>query len=361
MKKNTKRILYSLLVLIVLAGLAAPKMKFLTEGGDVVSGPQASQRSSIPVEAFVVTSETVRHNIFATGTVVANEEVALRSEASGMITAIYFEEGSRVQKDELLLKINDADLQAQLLKQQYQLELTTDRENRQRRLLDQNLISRENYDLALNALNTVKSEIAFLEAQIHKTEIQAPFDGIIGLKYISQGSYISPATRIANLINFNPVKIDFSVAEKYANFVHKGDSFTYKIVGTDKDHRGKVLAVEPRIDPSTRTLQVRGISPNETGQILPGAFAEVELVIQNLDNAIMVPTVALIPELQGQKVFLVEKRRATPRRVTTGIRTEAKVQILDGLAVGDTLITSGILQIRPGSEVNITEIIDTTP
>lgn len=356
MNKTTKRLLYALIAIVIIAIFAAPKLKMLTSNGNDITSPQSSQSQAIPVEGFIVKSDRLEHKIFATGTVVANEEVELRSETSGMITNIYFEEGSRVQKDDLLLKINDADLQAQLLKQKYQLELATDREGRQKQLLEKNLISQENYDFALNALNTVKADIAFLEAQIRKTEIHAPFDGIIGLKYISQGSYITPTTRIANLIDLDPIKIDFSVPEKYANNVRKGDRFTYKIVGAEKTYQGTVLAVEPKIDPGTRTLQIRGLSPNESSQILPGAFAEVDLVIRNIAQAVMVPTVALIPELQGQKVFLYQNGKATSKSVTTGIRTDTRVQILDGLAPGDTLITSGILQIRPGTAVRLTGI-----
>ncbi len=361
MKKKTKRGIYTLLALILLTALALPKLKLFDGTGPDKTRLSSPQNRAVPVEVYLVKHEKLEQKIFATGTVVANEEIELRSESSGVITGIYFEEGSKIQKDDRLLKINDSDLQAQLLKQKYELELAADRENRQHRLLEKNLISRENYDFALNTLNIVKAEIAFLEAQIRKTEIRAPFDGIIGLRYVSVGSYISPSTRIANLINFNPIKIDFSVPEKYANFVRKGDRFSYRVVGTEKEHSGEVLAIEPRIEKSTRTMQVRGISPNEAGQILPGAFAEVELIIQNIDAAIMIPTAALIPELQGQKVFLIENKKATPKYVTTGIRTETRVQIIHGLTSGDTLITTGLLQVRSGSQVSITELVDNTP
>lgn len=358
MSKNVKTVVYVVLGLALIFAIASPKLDFL-KGSNDVAAPEASGTRTVPVEVYIVEPEELEQKIFATGTVIANEEVELRSETSGKITHIYFDEGSNVRKGELLVKINDEELQAQLQKQQYQHQLAQDQENRQRQLLEQKLASQQNYDFALNELNKVKAEIAFLEAQIRKTEIHAPFDGTIGLRYVSTGSYITPTTRIASLINLNPIKIDFSIPERYANTVRKGDRFSFKIVGGQRVYEGTVFAVEPKIDQATRTLAVRGINPNPNKQILPGSFAEVQLMVQNLSDALMLPSVAVIPELQGQRIYLYRGGKAESRQIQTGIRTETKVQVLDGVQPGDTVITSGLLQIRPGSDVTITNFVPT--
>jgi membrane fusion protein (multidrug efflux system) len=357
MSTRAKNLTYALAGIVIVLIVAIPKLKLFTKTKEAPSAGSAFN-ASIPVAAYVLKPQPLENKIFATGTVVANEEVELRSEISGKITRIYFEEGGKIKKGDLLVKINDAELQAQLEKQKYQQALLEDREYRQRMLLQREAISQEEYDLALNELNQVKAEIVFIQAQISKTEIHAPFDGVIGLKYVSEGSYISPSTKIANLIDLHPIKVDFSIPEKYVNTVQRGDAFTFKIVGTDKRYTGKILAVEPKIDPETRTLQLRGISPNEDGKITPGAFAEVELILQRIDNALMVPTAAVIPELQGQKVYRYRNGKAMTQWVDTGIRTEDKVQILAGMQIGDTLITSGILQLRPDARVSITQLVE---
>jgi membrane fusion protein (multidrug efflux system) len=357
MSKKTKNLAYVLAAIAIVLIVASPKLKLFNKTEENANAVFADN-SGIPIAAYVLEPQQLNNKIFATGTIVANEEVELRSEISGKITRIHFQEGSRVKKGDLLVKINDAELQAQLEKQKYQKALLEDREYRQRMLLKREAISQEEYDLALNELNKVKAEIVFIEAQISKTEIHAPFDGVIGLKYVSEGSYISPSTKIANLIDLNPIKIDFSIPEKYANAVQRSDEFTFKIVGAEKRYRGQVLAVEPKIDPATRTLQLRGISPNEDGKIVPGAFAEVELILQKIENALMVPTVAVVPELQGQKVYVYKNGKAVTKWVETGIRTEEKIQILSGIQAGDTVITSGILQLRPDANVRITTLAE---
>ncbi|MFQ5650688.1 MAG: efflux RND transporter periplasmic adaptor subunit [bacterium] len=348
-----KALLPSVGILIVLL-LLLPKLKSPTEDGK--STDLAFGNSALPVTVHVVKPEKLNNKIFSTGTILANEEVELKSEISGRITEIHLNEGARVSSGELLVKINDTELQAQLLKAHYQKKLAEDKEERGRKQLEIEAISQEDYDVILNELNTEKAEIQLIKAQIDKTEIRAPFDGVVGLRHVSKGSYISPNTKIANLLDINPVKIDFVIPEKYVNLVQPGDKIAFKIQGFDEQFEGAVYAIEPRIDPATRTLRLRAISPNKEGKVLPGAFAEVKLVLDEITDALMIPTAALVPELRGQKVFLLAHGKASPQKVTIGIRTENKIQITSGIAPGDTVITSGILQLRPGAEVKISEI-----
>ncbi|OGV27679.1 MAG: hypothetical protein A3J84_06720 [Ignavibacteria bacterium RIFOXYA2_FULL_37_17] len=275
---------------------------------------------------------------------------------AGKIINIYFKEGSSVKKGDLLVKINDAELQAQLAKAKYNLKLLEDREHRQRVLLEREAISQEDYDVSLNELNVVKADIELVKAQVAKTEIRAPFDGVIGLKNVSEGSFVNTETIIATLQDINPIKIDFSIPEKYSGSVKVGDQIRFKVVGKDETYTGKVYAIEPKIDPQTRTLKLRAVYSNAARSILPGSFADVELILHEIQGALMVPTYSIIPELKGQKVFLYRNGKAFPQNVEIGIRTDTRVQITNGLAENDTLITSGILQIRPNSPVTISEL-----
>lgn len=350
-----KKILIGVGLIGLLLALAYPKIKPLMSN-DASGNPQQAGPSALKVNAVTVQSDVVQDKIFTTGTILANEEVELRSEASGKITKISLDEGSRVKKGQLLLKINDSELQAQLTRAKYRLNLATEREDRQRKLLDKGGISQEDYDATLNEVNVLKSEVALIEAQIEKTEVRAPFNGRAGLKYVSEGSYISPSTRIASLQDVNPVKIDFSVPERYVNTVEVGDKVSFTVQGTDETFEGEIYAIEPRIDSQTRTLQIRARSENPKELLVPGAFANLELILDTVNDALMLPTMALVPELQGQKVYLYKDGTVAEQSVQTGIRTDQKVQITNGLQPGDTVLTTGLLQVRTGMPVELKEL-----
>ena len=273
----------------------------------------------------------------------------------GKITKILFREGSFVNKGDLLVKINDADLQAQLRKAESKVKLSREKEFRQSQLRDGNLISQEEYDNTLGELNVNKADYDLIKAQIDKTEIRAPFSGVIGLRSISDGSYVTTSVIIARLQNLSSIKVDFSIPERYFSSVKTGDELEFKISGSDKLFKAKVYAIEPRIDPATRTLQIRAICSSAYRELIPGAFANVELSLKEINDAILVPTVAIVPELKGQKVFLYKSGVVYPQKVELGIREETRVQIVSGLSKGDTVITSGILQIRPKSKIKISE------
>jgi membrane fusion protein (multidrug efflux system) len=352
MKKNKKTILIAAAIILILILLMIPK---LSSSGPPGGGANLNRNAALSVKAHILKKEVLDNKVLTNGSILANEEVQLMSEVAGKIIKIHFREGSFVKKGDLLVKINDAELQAQLERDKYRLRLLEDKEYRQKRLLEKEAISQEDYDVALNELNVSKAEVELIDAQIAKTELRAPFDGIIGLKYVSEGSYVTTQTVIASLQNITPVKIDFSIPEKYAALVKVNDNVKFKITGDDESYTGKVYAIEPKIDPVSRTLKIRAIYHNIGSGIFPGSFADVELVLEKIDNAILIPTHALIPELKGQKVFLFKQGKAVPQNVETGIRTEDRVQITTGLSENDTLITSGILQLRPGMPVSISE------
>ncbi|MFO7447422.1 MAG: efflux RND transporter periplasmic adaptor subunit [Ignavibacteriaceae bacterium] len=355
MPKRTKTIIISTAILIIVVLILIPKLNFSSDEQSPQSGSQANRNAVLPVRGHIIKAEKLGNVVLTSGTILANEEVELMSERAGKIVRIAFTEGNSVRKGDLLVKINDAELQAELSRAKFRMELLHDRESRQKQLLDKEAISREDYDVALNELNIARAEVDLIQAQIDETEIKAPFNGVIGLKNVSEGSYVTTSTLIARLQSLNPVKLDFSIPEKYAGSVKSGDEIKFKIVGNETNYSGKVYAIEPKIDPVTRTLKIRGLHPNSDGKILPGSFADIQLVLKEIENAFLVPTQAIVPELKGQKVFLLKNGIAVSQSVETGVRTDVSVQLTSGVTENDTVITSGILQIRPGMPVRISE------
>ncbi len=352
-----KRILSITGILVVVALLAYPKVSgYFTTQHEV--SRSSGGNNPLQVDVFIVKPDTIEDKIFTTGTLRANEEVQLSSESSGLIEEIYLREGREVNRGDLLVKINDSELKAQLRRAEFRLNLAEDREVRQKQLLDKGGISQEEYDATLNEVNVLRAEVALINAQIEKTEVRAPFSGKLGLKYVSEGSYITPATRIAALHDIDPIKIDFSVPERYASQIEVGNRVMFSVQGVEDRKVATVYAKEPRIDSETRTLQVRAESANPDGELLPGAFADLELTLDTIEDALMVPTIALVPELQGQKVYLLKNGVVVPQSVQTGIRNEARIQITEGVSAGDTVLTTGLLQVRPQMKVQVNDIAE---
>ncbi len=357
MSLKAKRVWLVVGAIIVLGALALPKVGFLrgnsssTKNNAAAGGPRDQ---SMSVRMQVIQSEKMGDKVLTVGSILSNEEIEVRSEISGKVEKIYFKEGARIKKGDALLKINDAEPQAQFARARYRQALAEQEAERKRQLFERKLTSQEEYDVAVNELNIVKADIQIIQAQIGKTEIRAPFDGMIGLRYVSEGSYISPATRITTLQDYNSVKVDFTVPEKYASLIRKGDRISFTVEGVARKFAGTVYAVEAKIDPTTRTLHLRALSPNPNEVLIPGAFANVEVVLKEKET-LMVPSYALIPELKGQRVFVYKNGKAESQSVEIGSRTDEFVEVTQGVQAGDTLITSGILQLRPGMAVQPAE------
>jgi membrane fusion protein (multidrug efflux system) len=293
----------------------------------------------------------------STGTLRPDEEVDLSFETSGKIVKINFTEGTRVKKGDLLAKINDKPLQAQLQKLQVQLKMSEAKEFREKSLLDRDAISQESYDQIQTDVQSIKADINLIQARISETELRAPFDGIIGLRYLSEGSYATSSTKIAKLIKNSPIKIEFSIPEKYASEINIGYPITFSIDGSDKVFNASIYAIDPKIDIDLRTIVLRALYPNKNEELKSGRYASITLELSRIDNAIAIPTEALIPEMEGEKVFIYKNGKAQSVKVTTGLRTESKIQITDGLKIGDTLITSGILQLRQNLPILLDTVI----
>lgn len=354
-----KKIFTGVIVVVILFLLALPKLNLFSSESDApttAGNPSAANQAKLPVEGILLAPERLDNKLIITGSVLPNESLEIRSEVAGKISGIFFREGKQVNKGDLLIEINDDELDAQLVKQKYNLKLNEDNEFRQRKLLEKDAISQEEYDNALNRLNTTTADIKLLEAQLAKTKIRAPFNGTIGLRFVSEGAYINSNTTIATLYNLSPAKIEFAVPGRYSTQVKAGKKIYFTIENDSRVLEGEVYAIEPQIDASTRTLRVRALADNTGNLLLPGQFVRVELILQTIDNALLVPSEAIVPELNGHKVFKAKNGVATEAKVEIGLRTDKNVEIINGLAKGDTIITTGILQMRNGLPVSVTRL-----
>lgn len=344
------------IILLIIALLAVIKIVFLKQEDSAMPQGNKPGGGSANATGYVVELQTLVNTIASSGSVLANEEVELRPETSGKLISIGFKEGGLVQKGALLVKINDADLQATLKKLNLQLALTKQKEARLKSMLDIKGVSQEEYDAVANQLQTIGADIDYTNAEIAKTEIRAPFSGKVGLKNISEGSFVNSTTIIANVQQTDLLKIDFTVPEKYASIVVVGDSILFSIEGVKEKFAATVSAIEPKINVQTRNINVRALFKNNNGMVYPGAFAKVELVASKSRSSFMIPTEAVIPDLKGKKVFVCKNGKAMPVKVETGMRNDSKIEITNGLNPGDTVITTGIMSLKPEMSVKIIQV-----
>ena len=355
-----KYIVYPLLVLLI---VYLVYNKFYGAGAKEKKIEPASRKGgkkpdkTVPVNVMLVKDTAFSNAIDITGTIDANEQVDLRSETAGNITGIYFKEGTHVNKGQLLVKVYNQDQYASLRSVQVQIKLAEIVEYRNRVLLQKEAVSKEEYDTSLSSLNVLKSQADLIRAQIAKTEVRAPFSGIIGLRNISPGGYLSPSSSIATLVNMDPAKITFSVPERYLPLIKTGSKIHFNIESSPQNFVGTVYAIEPNINQTSRTITVRAKSANPKGLLRAGSFAKINLTLEQIPKTIFVPTESVIPDIKSNKVFVVANGVAEPREVKTDVRTATGIQITDGLKPGDSVIVSGIIQLKPKAPLKIVKII----
>lgn len=348
-----KYIIYLILV-ILLGGAVAyrfgkNKAQQTTSGGRGPGGPAPV----LKVSGIIVKNENFSNSLSIAGSIEADEQVDIRSEISGLVTSIQFTEGTNVIKGKVLLKINDLELQAQLSQALTKQKLAQETEFRAGLLLEKEAISKEEYDVALAELKSLQSQTQVIRAQLAKTLVKAPFSGKIGLRSISAGEYITPASTIARLVSSNSVKILFSIPEKYAGTIKMNTQISFKVAGSKNVYSATVYAIEPGINVATRTLQLKAKASNANGELMPGSFAKIELPLTNTNDAILIPTESVIPVLMGKKVFISSNGKAKEVMVETDTRTEKSVLISSGLSVGDTVLTTGIMSLKNDTPVEV--------
>lgn len=320
------------------------------------NGSNAQKSGPLPVEALLVKTETISNAIEVTGTILPNEVTEIRPEINGRLVYLNLREGGVVRKGDLLAKIFDGDLQAQLKKLKVQLQIANKTEERQRELLKINGISQQDYDLSLLAVNNLQADIELTEVNISRSEIRAPYAGRIGLKRVSPGAYISPSNILTTISETERLRVEFSVPEKYSSELNIGLDIRFYVEGSATQYNAVVSARESSVDQTTRNLTVRADIRAADKYLLPGSFAKVRIILGRDDSAIMIPTQSIIPVARGKQIVVLNDGQIEFRNIRTGVRDSARVQVVEGLSTGDTLITTGLMFLRPDSKVKVTRL-----
>ncbi len=346
-----KTILITLFVLIII-GLIGYRIttNAATSGKNT---NKADKKPPTMVDAIVLSEKDFANVISLSGSIEANENVEIRSEVSGIVEQIYFTEGTNVNKGQVLLKVNDIELRAQLSQATTKQNLASENERRAKLLLQKEAISQEEYDIASAEFRSLKAQSQLIQAQIAKTSIRAPFSGRIGLRNISPGTYVTPSTLITKLVSSNQVKISFSIPEKYATGVENNTIVKITMPNSSESFSAKIYAIDPEIEIATRTLKVRAIADNPANKLIAGTFATVELPLKNIKNAILVPTEAVIPIQNGKVVYIATNGKAKEMKIETLTRTAKDVVVTSGIKAGDTLVVSGVMAIKNDSDIQI--------
>ncbi len=328
----------------------------LTTGLAFAAAPRGAggPPSATSVEAARVVTGPLERSIEAVGDLISNESVVLSPEIAGRVIEILFEEGQGVEIDAPLFRIEDSIYKAQLAQAQASLALSQANYNRAQELLKAQTGTARARDETLSRLNIDLAEIDLAKAQLNKTLISAPFTGIVGLRQVSVGDYVTPGQPLANLESIDPLKVDFRIAEVYLSSLKVGQKIAVSVDAfPDKTFEGVVYAIDPRIDSAGRAIVLRARLSNQDNILRPGLFARVKLVVEQKENAIMIDEQALMPQGDEQFVYRVIDGKAVMTKVETGMRRAGKVEITSGLTTDDTVITAGQMKIRPNAAVTV--------
>jgi len=312
--------------------------------------------SKLKVEAFIVKPSVLEQSITISGTLRPFEETVIMPEVSGRVVSINLQEGKTVKRGTILIELFNDDIKAQLRKSQAQLQIAEETLNRQNELIKVNGISQSDYDQAQLQVKSITADIDVLNVQIGRTKIKAPFDGTVGLRNVSLGAQVSTNTALVTLREVDKLKLDFSVPEKYSSEIKPGTKVQFTLQGGDQKYDAVVMASEQGIEATTRNLKARAVVENPSPSLVPGAFATVELQLGKINEALMVPTQAIIPQEKDKSVIVARHGKAKFVIVKTGIRNSSRINVISGINPGDTIITTGLLFLKPGAILNYSTV-----
>jgi membrane fusion protein (multidrug efflux system) len=280
--------------------------------------------------------------------------VTVSSEIPGRLKEIHFQEGQPVEKGAPLFTLDDSVYRAHLADAEAKLKLAEQTHQRASQLFKNKYATAQAVDEATSSLAVNTATVELARVQLDKARIVAPFSGIVGLRHVSAGEYITSGQALVNLEAIDPVKADFRVPERFLPAIRVGQTIRIKVDAYPEDvFEGKVYAIDPRLDVAGRSLLVRALVPNKDRRLRPGLFARVTVLLQLKEDALSVPEQAIVPQGDAQYVFKIVNGKVMLTKVVTGTRREGRVEIVDGLSVGDEVVTAGQLKIRDGSAVSI--------
>jgi membrane fusion protein (multidrug efflux system) len=349
----------SILVLAVVGGIIwvyGPDIRSQltpnTAGTTAAAPRQGSAQAPIPVDIRPVNVGAVRQQIEAIGSLRSDESVVLRPEISGRVSEILFDEGQPVKRGTTLLRLDAAIARAQVNQARASIILSRANHSRAKELFERGAGTQRTLDEALAKLSNDEAVLALAQATLDKSSIQAPFDGIVGLRQVSVGDYVNPGQTIANIESVEQLKVDFRIPEIHAQVIGVGQAIRVRLdafPGVSFD--GSVYAIDPAIDPNGRAVILRARLPNPDKKLRPGMFARVTLIVEERQNAVLIPETALMPMGRDIFAFRVVDGKAMQTKLRTGLRRGGEVEILEGLKVGDTIVAEGAQKLRDGQYV----------
>ncbi len=330
----------------LLLALASPVLALAQAAGGAKQG--------VPVKAAQVRVSRLSTDVSAVGTLLANESVMIRPEIAGRVVAIHFEEGQAVPKGARLVTLDQSEYKAILAQSDADATLATRRYERSQELRKQNFISQEAVDEARSNLDRSSARRQETEAKFSKSEIRAPFAGIVGLRQLSPGAYVKEGADIARLEDIDSIKVDFRIPEVYVGALRPDQDVSVRVDAfPNQSFKGRIYALEPGIDEKSRTLLVRARIPNKDRRLRPGMFARVVLSLGTRDAVIVVPDQAIVPRGDSAFVYRVVDGKAALTPVTTGARGPGEVEIVKGLSPQDTVVVDGQIKLQDGTPVTV--------
>lgn len=313
-------------------------------------------KGKLPVTVYIADRGMVKDGIRRMGSLLANEVVNIASELAGKVEQINFTEGEFVNRGKVLVKLNDEELQSQLARAEYQMKLTQEKLQRQKILLEKEAVSREDYDQVQTEFNVLQQDITQIKIKIDKTEIKAPFNGVIGFRDISLGAYLQPGSKIATLVDIANMKLEFSISEKYATNLLIGKDAEFTVEGLSRTFRAKIYAIDPSLDVKTRTVLLRAVFSNPDHLLKPGMSAKVLFSTSKNTESILIPNEAIVQNAKGRTVWVKREDKAVSVPVEIGTRSEDLIEIRQGLVSGDSVIITGLMQLRENLPVQATNL-----
>lgn len=318
------------------------------------SAAAAPSEGGVAVEAVRVKIDTVIEDIRAVGTLRPNEAVTVVSEIAGRVERIGFREGQAVAVGEVLIELDASILRAELAKARSDLTLARANHERAKALATRGMSTQRALDEARAALQAAEAGEALAQARLQKATIKAPLSGVVGLRAVSVGAYVTPGERIVELADVDPVKVDFRVQELALSELRRGQPIRVTVDALPgKAFEGEIDAIDPIVDVAGRAIRLRARIPNPRGELSPGLFARVQIVVERRENALLVPESAVFAEGSKRFVYRVVEGRAVLTGVQLGQRRPGQVEIRKGLGRDDVVVTAGHQQIRDGSRLEV--------
>ncbi|PZU91314.1 MAG: efflux transporter periplasmic adaptor subunit [Chelatococcus sp.] len=346
------------LLLVVIAGLAGGGyygyQRFKPAAAPAQAPAVPAARGSVPVEVARIEIATVNEELEALGTLAADESVVIAPEIAGRVVALGFREGERVRKGQELVKLDTAILDAELKQLQADLGLARDTYERNRSLVQRGSGTQVALDESTARLASAEARVQLSQAKLAQSTILAPFDGVVGLRAVGVGDFVAVGKQLITLTNIDPIKVDFRVPEIFLKQVKVGQPINVSVDAVPgRQFGGKIYAIDPVVDINGRAIRLRATIPNADLILKPGLFARILIVVDQREQALLVPETAVVPDGVGKVVFIVENGKARRVPVELGRRLPGKVEIVKGLTPQMQVVSSGQMRLRDGAAVSI--------